>query len=315
MLAGRLLRVRLAGRQRRPAHPPDVPPVPWPPSPIPAARRYVEADRPQRRGHRAAAHVGQLRAAKLAHERGRLTWACTASTAAWNGCPRPMAARLTEADRPAEQPRHGRHGLLTATGSSLTVANAAGETTDDVVPFDYCVVALPNYWISARPLGNGPESGPSRPRPPRPLRPPGPLPPRHGPVRAARSGGTSSAGSYFMLDAFGGCCAYDESARCPDTTGTAGVLGFLLAGEAAVGPVEPDRRRTGASGCWPRCPRRWPARPRGGRSTDASTGGSGAVNAKPRRVPPAGPRRPPSARRRSTTRTSSSSVTTCSTRR
>jgi len=38
--------------------------------------------------------------------------------------------------------------------------------------------------------------------------------------------------SYFMLDAFGGCCLYDESSRngCVDR----GVLGWLLAGDAAV---------------------------------------------------------------------------------
>ena len=40
------------------------------------------------------------------------------------------------------------------------------------------------------------------------------------------------AGSYFMLDAFGGCCVYDESARCADATW--GVLGWLLGGEAAA---------------------------------------------------------------------------------
>lgn len=39
-------------------------------------------------------------------------------------------------------------------------------------------------------------------------------------------------GSYFMLDAFGGCCVYDESARYPH--GPYGVLGWLLAGNAAL---------------------------------------------------------------------------------
>jgi len=38
--------------------------------------------------------------------------------------------------------------------------------------------------------------------------------------------------SYFMLDAFGGCCVYDESAR--NGSATYGVLGWLLAGEAAL---------------------------------------------------------------------------------
>jgi monoamine oxidase len=39
-------------------------------------------------------------------------------------------------------------------------------------------------------------------------------------------------GSYFMLDAFGGCCVYDESSR--NHAGAHGVLGWLLAGEAAL---------------------------------------------------------------------------------
>ena len=38
--------------------------------------------------------------------------------------------------------------------------------------------------------------------------------------------------SYFMLDAFGGCCLYDESSRTE--CGTYGALGWLLAGEAAM---------------------------------------------------------------------------------
>lgn len=37
--------------------------------------------------------------------------------------------------------------------------------------------------------------------------------------------------SYFMIDAFGGCCVYDESSRTK--AGSGGVLGWLLAGEAA----------------------------------------------------------------------------------
>lgn len=40
------------------------------------------------------------------------------------------------------------------------------------------------------------------------------------------------ADAFFMLDGFGGCCLYDESARDPDATH--GVLGWLLAGEAAL---------------------------------------------------------------------------------
>jgi monoamine oxidase len=39
-------------------------------------------------------------------------------------------------------------------------------------------------------------------------------------------------GLFFMLDAFGGCCVYDESARNPNCSH--GVLGWLLAGDAAL---------------------------------------------------------------------------------
>jgi hypothetical protein len=38
--------------------------------------------------------------------------------------------------------------------------------------------------------------------------------------------------SYLMLDAFGGCCLYDESSR--NGCKSAGVLGWLLAGDAAM---------------------------------------------------------------------------------
>lgn len=40
------------------------------------------------------------------------------------------------------------------------------------------------------------------------------------------------AGAYFMIDAFGGCCVYDQSAR--EGGETHGVLGWLLAGDAAL---------------------------------------------------------------------------------
>ncbi len=39
-------------------------------------------------------------------------------------------------------------------------------------------------------------------------------------------------GSYFMLDAFGGCCVYDEGARHPHSSH--GVLGWLIAGNDAL---------------------------------------------------------------------------------
>lgn len=40
------------------------------------------------------------------------------------------------------------------------------------------------------------------------------------------------AESYFMLDAFGGCCVYDESSRV--SAANYGVLGWLIAGDAAL---------------------------------------------------------------------------------
>ena len=43
-------------------------------------------------------------------------------------------------------------------------------------------------------------------------------------------------GSYLMLDAFGGCCLYDESSREPESRH--GVLGWLLGGRAAVEMAE-----------------------------------------------------------------------------
>ena len=46
------------------------------------------------------------------------------------------------------------------------------------------------------------------------------------------------AGSWFTLDAFGGCCVYDESAR--HDAGEYGVLGWLLAGADALSMVNLD---------------------------------------------------------------------------
>jgi monoamine oxidase len=45
-------------------------------------------------------------------------------------------------------------------------------------------------------------------------------------------------GGYMMLDAFGGCCLYDESARDPGLR--QGVLGWLLAGEPAAARAADD---------------------------------------------------------------------------
>jgi len=40
------------------------------------------------------------------------------------------------------------------------------------------------------------------------------------------------ADSFFMTDAFGGCCVYDETLRCADSS--VGILGWLIGGEAAL---------------------------------------------------------------------------------
>jgi monoamine oxidase/ubiquinone/menaquinone biosynthesis C-methylase UbiE len=48
-------------------------------------------------------------------------------------------------------------------------------------------------------------------------------------------------GSYFMHDAFGGCCVYDESARYPH--GSYGVLGWLVAGNHALALSNFDDQR------------------------------------------------------------------------
>jgi len=47
-------------------------------------------------------------------------------------------------------------------------------------------------------------------------------------------------GSWFMLDAFGGCCVYDESAR--HEAGGYGVLGWLVAGADALSLINLDDR-------------------------------------------------------------------------
>ncbi|HEY1190270.1 MAG TPA: FAD-dependent oxidoreductase [Gemmata sp.] len=96
--------------------------------------------------------------------------------------------------------------------------------------FDYVVAALPNNWLPAVQWG-GAELARAMER-------------HHAhydyPAHYLRVSGLFDApfwrgavsGSYFMIDAFGGTCVYDESARTP--SGTYGVLGWLLAGEAAA---------------------------------------------------------------------------------
>src|SRR5262249_23970936 len=104
----------------------------------------------------------------------------------------------------------------------------AGEAESE--DFDFVVVALPNNWIPAIDWG-GPVLAEAMRK-------------HHAhydyPAHYLRVSvlyrepfwREQIAESYFMLDAFGGCCVYDESSR--NHGGSYGVLGWLLAGEAAL---------------------------------------------------------------------------------
>jgi hypothetical protein len=116
----------------------------------------------------------------------------------------------------------------TADGKYRVHSRRAGEVRRE--EFDFVVVALPNNWIPAVEWG-GPVLADAMRR-------------HHAhydhPAHYLRVSVLFEkpfwrhrvAESYFMLDAFGGCCVYDESARAGGTR--YGVLGWLLAGEAAV---------------------------------------------------------------------------------
>ena len=97
--------------------------------------------------------------------------------------------------------------------------------------FDIVVIALPDYWLS-RLCWQEPDLGHTiqkhiahYDRPAHYLRITG--------LFEQPFWRSSVAGSYFMQDAFGGCCLYDESARYPDANGH-GVLSWLLAGSTAL---------------------------------------------------------------------------------
>jgi monoamine oxidase len=107
-------------------------------------------------------------------------------------------------------------------------SNHRGETA--VEEFDFVVVALPNNWIPAIDWGNEKLNRAMS---------------RHHehydhPAHYLRVSvlfekpfwREQIAESYFMSDAFGGCCVYDETSRVDGAT--FGVLGWLLAGEAAL---------------------------------------------------------------------------------
>jgi hypothetical protein len=109
----------------------------------------------------------------------------------------------------------------------LTVRHAGENVKED---FDSVVVALPNYWIPAIDW-KGPGLATAMRK-------------HHAhydyPAHYLRVSilfrepfwRETVAGSYFMLDAFDGCCVYDESSRSPDSP--FGVLGWLLGGDAAL---------------------------------------------------------------------------------
>jgi monoamine oxidase/SAM-dependent methyltransferase len=105
--------------------------------------------------------------------------------------------------------------------------------------FDYVVLALPNYWLSRLEWGS------------RELRQ---TIQKHlarydNPAHYLRMTllfqepfwREQVPGSYFMMDAFGGCCVYDEGARHPCEP--YGVLGWLLAGNDALALSNSDDDR------------------------------------------------------------------------
>jgi monoamine oxidase len=116
----------------------------------------------------------------------------------------------------------------TSTGEYRVFSRRHGEHRSD--DFDRVIVALPNNWIPAVEWGGEALETAMR---------------RHHshynhPAHYLRVSilfdrpfwREKISGSFFMLDAFGGCCVYDESSRGP--CGERGVLGWLLAGDAAL---------------------------------------------------------------------------------
>jgi monoamine oxidase len=111
-------------------------------------------------------------------------------------------------------------------GYAITYRNN-GEIVRDA--FDHVIVALPNNWLPAIEWG-GPALADAMDRHHRHYDYPAHY------LRVSALFDTPFwrdrvRGSYFMIDAFGGTCCYDESARTE--AGAYGVLGWLLAGEAA----------------------------------------------------------------------------------
>ena len=101
----------------------------------------------------------------------------------------------------------------------------------EAAEFDYVIVALPNNWIPAIEWG-GDSLAAAMARHHRCYDQPG-----HYLRVTARFAQpfwrTTIGGSFFMSDAFGGCCLYDEGTRFA-SAGDAAVLSWLIAGEPAL---------------------------------------------------------------------------------
>jgi protoporphyrinogen oxidase len=139
--------------------------------------------------------------------------------------PRAIAAKLSATVR-----LNARVTRVTGTADDRYTLTIAGEPDEQT--FDYCVAALPSYWLPAIDW-----------QPPTLARAMAAHHAHHDyPAHYLRVTVLFRkpfwrevvSGSWFMLDALGGCCVYDESARCPGTPGAAAALGWLIGGSAAV---------------------------------------------------------------------------------
>jgi monoamine oxidase len=139
--------------------------------------------------------------------------------------PKAIAARLS-----ADVRLNARVARVTPVGTRYRIDLVNGPTTGET--FDYVVAALPNYWLPAIDW-----AGPTLSKAVREHHAHYDHPAHYLRVTIQFSKPfwrDVVRGSWFMLDALGGCCVYDESARCPDTPGNVGCLGWLIAGDAAV---------------------------------------------------------------------------------
>ena len=109
----------------------------------------------------------------------------------------------------------------------LNMMNGKGPETRE---FDLVVMCLPHSWLATLRLGGrgaAQVDGQAR----RLFRPSGALSARLDPVRRAVLG-REDPGAWFMSEAFGGCCVYNEGSR--HDVGKHGVLNWLIAGSDAL---------------------------------------------------------------------------------